>query len=213
MFDMAIDKYRRMMDLRRARYKHSLETDFPFLNVVYGDGYIRGNTNTYPYTLCLKVKEERINLPIDVWSYAKDIKYILKSELVASANNYIDSIYMFDDSENEGVRKRAMNSIDLLWSHLFKTTVPDGIDYEELLDRCISEIDRRTAGGPLCMYNSYSREYSGELPSAVIKCDLEIAGTSEMKHLADLKNDHERLAHELYMMNQERRSIWYNNVR
>ena len=229
MFSVSIDKFKRMLDLRRARYKRSLETTFPFLDIEYGDGtsleleaekketslllrVIEENVAGYPE---LGVKADYINMPPEEWKVAKEIKFILYSDVLGSTQSYLASIYMFDDdNENPSIRKRAMNNVDMLWSLLFKTSTPSELDDEELLDRCLKEIDRKTASGPLSMFNSYKREapsfkyFKSTLTDAIVDLDLEITGEATMDLIQSLKHDHERLAKKLIEKNLEQAKRW-----
>lgn len=217
MFSLEIDKFKRMMDLRRARYKRSLETMFPFLDIEYGDGTsLELEAEKKETSLLLRVKADYINMPPEEWRVAKEIKFVLYSDIIGSTQSYLDSIYMFDDdNENPGIRKRAMNNVDMLWSLLFKTlSTPTGLDDEELLDRCLKEIDRRTASGPLSMFNSYKREapsfkfFKSTLTDAIVELRLEIAGEATMELIQSLKSDHERLAKTLVEMDKEMSKRW-----
>lgn len=202
MFSLSIDKFKRMLDLRRARYKRSLETTFPFLEIEYGDGTsLELEAEKKETSLLLRVKGDYINLPPEELKVAKEIKFILYSDIIGSTQSYIASIYMFDDdNDNPGIRKRAMNNVDMLWSLLFKTSTPNGFEDEELLDKCLKEIDRRTASGPLSMFNSYKREapsfkfFKSTLTDAIVDLDLEITGEATMELINSLQRDHERLA-------------------
>lgn len=216
MFSVSIDKFKRMLDVRRARYKRSLETTFPFLDVEYGDGTsLELEAEKKETSLLLRVKADYINLPPEEWKVAKEIKFILYSDVLGSTQSYLDSIYMFDDdNENPGIRKRAMNNVDMLWSLLFKTSTPSGLGDEELLDRCLKEIDRKTASGPLSMYNSYKREvpsfkyFKSTLTDAIVELDLEITGEATMELIQNLKQDHVRLAKTLIEIDQEKSKRW-----
>lgn len=202
MFSLSIDKFKRMLDLRRARYKRSLETLFPFLEIEYGDGTsLELEAEKKETSLLLRVKAEYINLPSEELEVAKEIKFILYSDVIGSSQSYLASIYMFDDdNDNPGIRKRAMNNVDMLWSLLFKTSTPNGYEDEALLDKCLKEIDRRTAAGPLAMFNSYKREapsfkyFKSTLTDAIVDLDLEISGEATMELINSLQRDHERLA-------------------
>ena len=217
MFSLEIDKFKRMMDVRRARYKRSLETTFPFLDIEYGDGTsLELEAEKRETSLLLRVKADYINLPVlEEWNVAKEIKFVLYSDIIGSTQSYLDSIYMFDDdNENPGIRKRAMNNVDMLWSLLFKTSTPTGLSDEELLDRCLKEIDRRTSYGPLSMFNSYKREapsfkyFKSTLADAIVDLDLEITGEATMEMIKNLKQDHERLAKKLIEKNLEQAKKW-----
>ena len=217
MFSLEIDKFKRMMDVRRARYKRSLETTFPFLVIEYGDGTsLELEAEKKETSLLLRVKADYINLPVlEEWNVAKEIKFVLYSDIIGSTQSYLDSIYMFDDdNENPGIRKRAMNNVDMLWSLLFKTSTPTGLSDEELLDRCLKEIDRRTSYGPLSMFNSYKREapsfkyFKSTLADAIVDLDLEITGEATMEMIKNLKQDHERLAKKLIEKNLEQAKKW-----
>jgi len=216
MFSVSIDKFKRMLDVRRARYKRSLETTFPFLDVEYGDGTsLELEAEKKETSLLLRVKADYINMPPEEWKVAKEIKFILYSDILGSTQSYLDSIYMFDDdNENPGIRKRAMNNVDMLWSLLFKTSTPSGLGDEELLDRCLKEIDRKTSYGPLSMYNSYKREapsfkyFKSTLTDAIVELDLEITGEATMELIQNLKQDHVRLAKTLIEMDKEQAKRW-----
>ena len=216
MFSISIDKFKRMLDLRRARYKRSLETMFPFLDIEYGDGTsLELEAEKKETTLLLRVKGDYINLPMGELKVAKEIKFILTSDILSSTQSYLDSIYMFDDdNENPSIRKRAMNNVDMLWSLLFKTSTPNGLGYEELLDQCLKEIDRKTASGPLSMFNSYKREapsfkfFKSTLTDAIVELDLEITGEATMELIQNLKDDHVRLAKTLIEMDKEQAKRW-----
>ena len=216
MFSISIDKFKRMLDLRRARYKRSLETMFPFLDIEYGDGTsLELEAEKKETSLLLRVKGDYINLPMGELKVAKEIKFILTSDILSSTQSYLDSIYMFDDdNENPSIRKRAMNNVDMLWSLLFKTSTPNGLGYEELLDQCLKEIDRKTASGPLSMFNSYKREapsfkfFKSTLTDAIVELDLEITGEATMELIQNLKDDHVRLAKTLIEMDKEQAKRW-----
>lgn len=216
MFSVSIDKFKRMLDLRRARYKRSLETTFPFLDIEYGDGTsLELEAEKKETSLLLRVKADYINMPPEEWKVAKEIKFILYSDVLGSTQSYLASIYMFDDdNENPGIRKRAMNNVDMLWSLLFKTSTPSELGDEELLDRCLKEIDRKTASGPLSMFNSYKREapsfkyFKSTLTDAIVDLDLEITGEATMDLIQRLKHDHERLAKKLIEKNEEQSKRW-----
>lgn len=216
MFSVSIDKFKRMLDLRRARYKRSLETTFPFLNIEYGDGTsLELEAEKKETSLLLRVKADYINMLPEEWKVAKEIKFILYSDVLGSTQSYLASIYMFDDdNENPSIRKRAMNNVDMLWSLLFKTSTPSGLDDEELLDRCLKEIDRKTAFGPLSMFNSYKREapsfkfFKSTLTDAIVDLDLEITGEATMDLIQRLKHDHECLAKKLIEKNEEQSKRW-----
>ena len=216
MFSISIDKFKRMLDLRRARYKRSLETMFPFLDIEYGDGTsLELEAEKKETSLLLRVKGDYINLPMEELKVAKEIKFVLTSDIIRSTQSYIDSIYMFDDdNENPGIRKRAMNNVDMLWSLLFKTSTPSGLGDEELLDRCLKEIDRKTASGPLSMFNSYKREapsfkfFKSTLTDAIVDLNLEITGEATMEMIKNLKDDHVRLAKTLIEMDKEQAKRW-----
>lgn len=216
MFSLEIDKFKRMLDLRRARYKRSLETDFPFLEIEYGDGTsLELEAEKKETSLLLRVKEDCINLPSEELEVAKEVKFVLYSDVLCSTQSYLASIYMFDDdNDNPGIRKRAMNNVDMLWSLLFKTSTPTGLEDEELLDRCLKEIDRRTASGPLSMFNSYKREapsfryFKSTLTDAIVDLDLEITGDATMELINNLQRDHERLAKKLIEKNVEQAKRW-----
>lgn len=216
MFSVSIDKFNRMLDLRRARYKRSLETTFPFLDIEYGDGTsLELEAEKKETSLLLRVKADYINLPPEEWKVAKEIKFVLYSDVIGSTQSYIASIYMFDDdNENPSIRKRAMNNVDMLWSHLFKTSTPTGLKDEELLDRCLKEIGRRTESGPLSMFNTYKREapsfkfFKSTLTDAIVDLDLEIAGEATMDLIKSLKYDHERLAKKLIEKDDEITKKW-----
>ena len=217
MFSVSIDKFKRMMDLRRARYKRSLETMFPFLDIEYGDGNsLELEAEKRETSLLLRVKGDYINLPPDEWTIAKEIKFVLYSDVIGSTQSYIDSIYMFDDdNENPGIRKRAMNNVDMLWSLLFKSvSMPFELDDEELLDRCLKAIDHKTASGLLSMFNSYKREapsfkyFKSTLTDAIVDLNLEIAGEATMELIQSLKDDHVRLAKSLIKKNEEMAKRW-----
>jgi len=217
MFSVSIDKFKRMLDLRRARYKRSLETMFPFLDVEYGDGTtLELEAEKRETSLLLRVKGDYINLPPEEWAIAKEIKFVLYSDVIGSTQSYLASIYMFDDdNENPGIRKRAMNNVDMLWSLLFKSiSTPTGLGDEELLDLCLKEIDRKTASGPLSMFNSYKREapsfkyFKSTLTDAIVDLHLEIAGEATMELIQSLKTDHERLAKSLIKKNEEMAKRW-----
>lgn len=216
MFSVSIDKFKRMLDVRRARYKRSLETTFPFLDIEYGDGTsLELEAEKKETSLLLRVKGDYINLPLEEWKVAKEIKFILYSDVLGSTQSYLDSIYMFDDdNENPGIRKRAMNNVDMLWSLLFKTSTPTRLGDEELLDRCLKEIDRKTASGPLSMFNSYKREapsfkfFKSTLTDSIVELNLEITGEATMELIQNLKHDHERLAKSLIKNNEEQAKRW-----
>lgn len=216
MFSVTIDKFKRMLDLRRARYKRSLETTFPFLDIEYGDGTsLELEAEKKETSLLLRVKADYINMPPEEWKVAKEIKFVLYSDILGSTQSYLDSIYMFDDdNENPGIRKRAMNNVDMLWSLLFKTSTPSGLGDEELLDRCLKEIDRKTASGPLSMFNSYKREapsfkyFKSTLADALVELHLEITGEAMMELIKNLKDDHMRLAKTLIEMDKEQSKRW-----
>lgn len=216
MFSVSIDKFKRMLDLRRARYKRSLETTFPFLDIEYGDGTsLELEAEKKETSLLLRVKADYINLPEEELKVAKEIKFVLYSDVLGSTQSYLDSIYMFDDdNENPGIRKRAMNNVDMLWSLLFKTSTPSGLGDEELLDRCLKEIDRKTASGPLSMFNSYKREapsfkyFKSTLTDSIVELNLEITGEATMELIQNLKHDHERLAKTLIEMDKEQAKRW-----
>lgn len=216
MFSVSIDKFKRMLDLRRARYKRSLETTFPFLDIEYGDGTsLELEAEKKETSLLLRVKGDYINLPLEEWKVAKEIKFILYSDVLGSTQSYLDSIYMFDDdNENPGIRKRAMNNVDMLWSLLFKTSTPTELGDEDLLDRCLKEIDRKTASGPLSMFNSYKREapsfkfFKSTLTDSIVELNLEITGEATMDLIQNLKHDHERLAKSLIKNNEEQSKRW-----
>lgn len=216
MFSVSIDKFKRMLDIRRARYKRSLETTFPFLDIEYGDGTsLELEAEKKETSLLLRVKADYINLPLEEWTIAKEIKFVLYSDVLGSTQSYLDSIYMFDDdNDNPGIRKRAMNNVDMLWSLLFKTSTPSGLGDEELLDRCLKEIDRKTSYGPLSMYNSYKREapsfkyFKSTLTDAIVELDLEITGEATMELIQNLKQDHVRLAKTLIEIDQEKSKRW-----
>ena len=216
MFSVSIDKFKRMLDIRRARYKRSLETKFPFLDIEYGDGTsLELEAEKKETSLLLRLKGDYINLPLEELTIAKEIKFVLYSDVLGSTQSYLDSIYMFDDdNDNPGIRKRAMNNVDMLWSLLFKTSTPSGLDDEELLDRCLKEIDRKTSYGPLSMYNSYKREapsfkyFKSTLTDAIVELDLEITGEATMELIQNLKQDHVRLAKTLIEMDKEMSKRW-----
>lgn len=217
MFSVTIDKFKRMLDVRRARYKRSLETTFPFLDIEYGDGTsLELEAEKRETSLLLRVKGDYINLPPDELEVAKEIKFVLYSDVIGSTQSYIDSIYMLDDdNENPGIRKRAMNNVDMLWSLLFKTSTPSVLGDEELLDWCLKEIDRKTASGPLSMFNSYKRKapsfkfFKSTIIDAIVEVDLEITGEATMELIKSLKDDHVRLAKSLIKNNEERSKRWY----
>ena len=216
MFSVSIDKFKRMLDVRRARYKRSLETTFPFLDIEYGDGTsLELEAEKKETSLLLRVKGDYINLPLEEWKVAKEIKFILYSDVLGSTQSYLDSIYMFDDdNENPGIRKRAMNNVDMLWSLLFKTSTPNEVKEEELFERCLKEIDRRTASGPLSMFNSYKREapsfkyFKSTLTDSIVELGLEITGEATMELIQNLKQDHVRLAKTLIEMDKEQAKRW-----
>jgi hypothetical protein len=216
MFSLEIDKFKRMMDVRRARYKHSLETTFSFLDIEYGDGTsLELEAEKRETSLLLRVKADYINLPPEEWKVAKEIKFVLYSDVIGSTQSYLASIYMFDDdNENPGIRKRAMNNVDMLWSLLFKTSTPTGLSDEELLERCLKEIDRKTASGPLSMFNTYKRKapsfkfFKSTITDAIVDLDLEIAGEATMEMIKSLKYDHERLAKKLIEKDDEITKKW-----
>jgi hypothetical protein len=216
MFSVAIDKFKRMMDLRRARYKRSLETKFPFLDVEYGDGTsLELEAEKKETSLLLRVKADYINLPPEEWKVAKEVKFVLSSDILVSTQSYIASIYMFDDdNENTDVRKRVMNNVDMLWSLLFKTSTPSGLGDEELLDRCLKEIDIKTGSGPLSMFNSYKREapsfqyFKSTLTDSIVELNLEITGEATMELIKNLKQDHMRLAKTLIEIDKEQAKRW-----
>lgn len=216
MFSVSIDKFKRMLDVRRARYKRSLETTFPFLDIEYGDGTsLELEAEKKETSLLLRVKGDYINLPLEEWKVAKEVKFVLTSDVLSSTQSYLDSIYMFDDdNENPGIRKRAMNNVDMLWSLLFKTSTPSGLGDEELLDKCLKEIDRKTSYGPLSMYNSYKREapsfkyFKSALTDAIVELDLEITGEATMELIKNLKDDHVRLAKTLIEVDKEQAKRW-----
>lgn len=217
MFSVTIDKFKRMLDVRRARYKRSLETTFPFLDIEYGDGTsLELEAEKRETSLLLRVKGDYINLPPDELEVAKEIKFVLYSDVIGSTQSYIDSIYMLDDgNENPGIRKRAMNNVDMLWSLLFKTSTPSVLGDEELLDRCLKEIDRKTASGPLSMFNIYKRKapsfkfFKSTIADAIVEVDLEITGEATIELIKSLKDDHVRLAKSLIKNNEERSRRWY----
>ena len=216
MFSVSIDKFKRMLDLRRARYKRSLETTFPFLDIEYGDGTsLELEAEKKETSLLLRVKADYINMPPEEWKVAKEIKFVLYSDILGSTQSYLASIYMFDDdNENPGIRKRAMNNVDMLWSLLFKTSTPTGLGDEELLDRCLKEIDRKTVSGPLSMFNSYKREapsfkyFKSTLTDSIVELGLEITGEATMELIKNLKDDHVRLAKSLIKNNEEQAKRW-----
>jgi hypothetical protein len=216
MFSVSIDKFKRMLDVRRARYKRSLETTFPFLDIEYGDGTsLELEAEKKETSLLLRVKGDYINLPLEEWKVAKEIKFILYSDVLGSTQSYLDSIYMFDDdNENPGIRKRAMNNVDMLWSLLFKTSTTNGLGDEELLDRCLKEIDRKTASGPLSMFNSYKREapsfkyFKSTFTDSIVELNLEITGEATLELIQNLNHDHERLAKTLIEMDKEQAKRW-----
>lgn len=216
MFSVSIDKFKRMLDLRRARYKRSLETTFPFLDIEYGDGTsLELEAEKKETSLLLRVKADYINLPLEEWKVAKEIKFVLYSDVIGSTQSYLASIYMFDDdNENPSIRKRAMNNVDMLWSHLFKTSTPSGLEDEELLDLCLKEISLRTESGPLSMFNTYKREapsfkfFKSTLTDAIVDLDLEITGEATMDLIKSLKYDHERLAKKLIEKDDEITKKW-----
>jgi len=216
MFSVSIDKFKRMLDVRRARYKRSLETTFPFLDIEYGDGTsLELEAEKKETSLLLRVKGDYINLPLEEWKVAKELKFILYSDVLGSTQSYLDSIYMFDDdNENPGIRKRAMNNVDMLWSLLFKTSTPNEVKEEELFERCLKEIDRRTASGPLSMFNSYKREapsfkyFKSTLTDSIVELGLEITGEATMELIQNLKQDHVRLAKTLIEMDKEQAKRW-----
>lgn len=216
MFSVSIDKFKRMLDIRRARYKRSLETTFPFLDIEYGDGTsLELEAEKKETSLLLRVKADYINLPEEELKVAKEIKFVLYSDVLGSTQSYLDSIYMFDDdNENPGIRKRAMNNVDMLWSLLFKTSTPSGLGDEELLDRCLKEIDRKTASGPLSMFNSYKREapsfkfFKSTLTDSIVELNLEITGEATMEMIKNLRDDHVRLAKSLIKNNEEQAKRW-----
>lgn len=216
MFSVSIDKFKRMLDVRRARYKRSLETTFPFLDIEYGDGTsLELEAEKKETSLLLRVKGDYINLPLEEWKVAKEVKFVLTSDVLSSTQSYLDSIYMFDDdNENPGIRKRAMNNVDMLWSLLFKTSTPTGLGDEDLLDRCLKEIDRKTASGPLSMFNSYKREapsfkyFKNTFTDSIVELNLEITGEATMDLIRSLKDDHVRLAKTLIEMDKEQAKRW-----
>ena len=203
MFSTEIDKFKRLMNLRRARYKHELEENFPFLDITYGnESKMMYRDDADPADeLVLRVKEDFLNLPFDTWSIARSISYVLTSDTLSSANKYIDMIYMFEDDQgNPGIRRRTISDVDMLWSQLFKSVPTDGQKTEDIFEKCLKELDRQTSFGPLSMYNGYKRTLyypearSGDFHSAILKCKLEIAGQSAIKHVSDLRTDHSNLA-------------------
>lgn len=215
MFSASIDKFKRMLDLRRARYKRSLETTFPFLDIEYGDGTsLELEAEKKETSLLLRVKADYINLQPEEWKVAKEIKFVLYSDVLGSTQSYLASIYMFDDTENPGIRKRAMNNVDMLWSLLFKTSTPSGLGDEELLDRCLKEIDRKTSAGPLSMFNSYKREapsfkfFKSTLADAIVELNLEITGEATMELISNLNSDHMSLAKALIKRDEEQSKRW-----
>ena len=216
MFSVSIDKFKRMLDVRRARYKRSLETTFPFLDIEYGDGTsLELEAEKKETSLLLRVKGDYINLPEEEWKVAKEVKFVLTSDVLSSTQSYLDSIYMFDDdNENPGIRKRAMNNVDMLWSLLFKTSTPSGLGDEELLDKCLKEIDRKTSYGPLSMFNSYKREapsfkyFKSTLTDSIVELNLEITGEATMEMIQNLRDDHVRLAKSLIKNNEEQAKRW-----
>jgi hypothetical protein len=205
-----------MLDVRRARYKRSLETTFPFLDIEYGDGTsLELEAEKKETSLLLRVKGDYINLPLEEWKVAKEIKFILYSDVLGSTQSYLDSIYMFDDdNENPGIRKRAMNNVDMLWSLLFKTSTPNEVKEEELFERCLKEIDRKTASGPLSMFNSYKREapsfkyFKSTFTDSIVELNLEITGEATLELIQNLNHDHERLAKTLIEMDKEQAKRW-----
>lgn len=217
MFSVSIDKFNRMLDIRRARYKRSLETKFPFLDIEYGDGTsLELEAEKRETSLLLRVKGDYINLPPEECAIAKELKFVLYSDVIGSTQSYLDSIYMFDDdNENPGIRKRAMNNVDMLWSLLFKSlSMPFELDDEELLDRCLKAIDHKTASGPLSMFNSYKREvpsfkyFKSTLTDSIVELNLEIAGEATMELIQSLKDDHVRLAKSMFKKNEEMAKRW-----
>ena len=216
MFSVSIDKFKRMLDLRRARYKRSLETKFPFLDIEYGDGTsLELEAEKKETSLLLRVKGDYVDLPPKELEVAKEIKFVLYSDILGSTQSYLTSIYMFDDdNDNPGIRKRAMNNVDMLWSLLFKTSTPSGLADEELLDRCLKEIDRKTSSGPLSMFNSYKREapsfkfFKSTLTDSIVELNLEITGEATMDLIQSLKVDHERLAKSLIKNDKEQAKRW-----
>lgn len=217
MFSIEIDKFRRMLDLRRARYKHELETKFPNLAITYGDGTRSSETDIdkRETSLCLRVKADRVNLPFLECHIANNITYELHSDIILTAKNHIDSIYMYDDDrENLTIRKRTSSSLDMLWSYLFKTSVPEGLSEEEIFSRCLSHIDKKTSSGPLTLYTSYERSILGVgisnnvFTNAIVDLDLDIAGEATMNLLQNLQYDHERLAKLMFEKNEEQAKKW-----
>jgi hypothetical protein len=107
-----------------------------------------------------------------------------------------------------------MNNVDMLWSLLFKTSTPNEVKEEELFERCLKEIDRKTASGPLSMFNSYKREapsfkyFKSTLTDSIVELGLEITGEATMELIQNLKHDHERLAKTLIEMDKEQAKRW-----
>ena len=214
MFSVEIEKFRRMMDIRRARYKHDLEVKFPFLDIKYGDAPSFDLNDNKEAALVLQVKEDFLNNPPVQWAVAKELKLVLYSDILNSTESYITSIYMFDDENTkDDVRKRVMNNVDMLWSLLFKTTTPDDLSDSDLFEKCLKEIDRRTANGPISMYNIYkrvsNRSRKEDFTSAIIKLDLEIAGEATYSLISTLKRDHENIAKILIEYSKKDMEIYF----
>jgi hypothetical protein len=220
MFTIEIDKFRRMMNIRKARYKHELEENYPFLEIAYGNksNLLYNDDADQSSELVLRVKEDFLNLPFDTRSIARSISYVLNSDTLSSANKYIDMIYMFeDDQNNPGIRRRTISDVDMLWSQLFKKVPTDGLRTEDIFEKCLKELDRQTYSGPLTLYNGYKRTLnyresrSGDFNSAILKCNLEIAGQSAIKHICDLRKDHSNIAQHVREILDKRaeEGIWH----
>lgn len=180
MFDFEIDKFKRKMNLRIARYKKDLARLYPELcieeTVDVSEGHI---IDTELYVELKYPEVEFQSIP----TIENGIYFILRASELKNIMKHIEVLYLFDKNYN-----KSSEQIDLMWSYLFKTTCTDTdvvtgneIPKEELLVKCLDEIDRRCEGGIMKMYTEYEirNNYTisrNDFVNAAFKCRFETAG-------------------------------------
>lgn len=180
MFDFEIDKFKRKMNLRIARYKKDLARDYPELcieeTVDVSEGHIIDTE------LFVKLKSPEVEFQ-SIPTIENEIYFTLRASELKNIMKHIEVLYMFDNNYN-----KSSEQIDLMWSYLFKTTCPETdvvtgneIPKEDLLIKCLKEIDRRCEGGITKMYTEYEirNNYTisrNDFVNAAFKYRFETAG-------------------------------------
>lgn len=197
---MQIDKFRRKMNLRQAKYKKDLLREHPDLDfgIIYlSDKEENENFDTV-LPIVLKEDDDSPTKEADLFWFE------LKTDIMMPLLKNIDTIYMFDQNF-----RRAEEQIDMMWSYLFKTQCPksdaatgDEIPLEDLLQKCLDKMSQMCEGGIWKMYtgyrikNSYSVN-SNDFINVAWKLGIETSGTTTVDLIENIPNILRKLKKEI----------------